>query len=45
VIHAVLTARGKGVRSVSATAFAFISENSQIATVDEFLKSLPEQLT
>jgi hypothetical protein len=45
VIHAVLTAKGTGVRSVSATAFTFISENSQIATVDEFLKSLPEALS
>ncbi len=30
--------------AVSATAFEFISENSQIASVHEFMRSLPETL-
>jgi hypothetical protein len=36
--------RKPGTRSVSATAFEFISENSQIALIREFLHSLPEAL-
>jgi hypothetical protein len=45
VIHAGMHAsRGTGTRAVSATAFEFISENSQIASVCDFLESLPETL-
>ncbi len=45
VIHAAMRAsHGSGIRSVSATAFEFISENNQIRTVRNFLDSLPEQL-
>jgi hypothetical protein len=45
VLHAVLnSSRGPRVRSVSATAFEFISENSQIASIREFVESLPETL-
>jgi uncharacterized protein DUF6178 len=43
VIHAVLTAP-RGTRSVSASAFEFISENRQIASVRQFLESLPDAL-
>jgi len=43
VIHAGLGAsRGSGTRAVSASAFEFISENSQIAAVRDFMRSLPE---
>jgi hypothetical protein len=43
VLHAGLGAsRDSSTRAVSASAFEFISENSQIATVREFLESLPE---
>jgi hypothetical protein len=42
VIHAALAASHEpGTRTVSASAFEFISENSQIACVREFMKSLP----
>jgi len=45
VIHAGIAAsRDSRTRSVSATAFEFISENSQIASVREFMQSLPEAL-
>jgi hypothetical protein len=45
VLHAALGAsRNPGVRSVSASAFEFISENSQITSIREFMQSLPETL-
>ena len=45
VIHGGVTAsRGSGTRAVSASAFEFISENSQIATVRAFMQSLPDTL-
>jgi hypothetical protein len=45
VIHAGIGAsRGSPTRAVSASAFEFISENSQIASVREFMQSLPETL-
>ena len=45
VLHAgVRATRGSGTHAVSATDFEFISENSQIASIREFLKSLPETL-
>ncbi len=45
VIHAGLSASTRPrARSVSATAFEFISENTQIATVHEFMQGLPETL-
>jgi hypothetical protein len=45
VIHAGIGAsRGSRTRAVSASAFEFISENSQIASVREFFRSLPETL-
>ncbi len=45
VIHAGMGAsQGSPKRAVSATAFEFISENSQIASVREFMQSLPETL-
>jgi hypothetical protein len=45
VIHAGIRAsQGTGARAVSATAFEFISENSQIASVREFMQALPETL-
>jgi hypothetical protein len=45
VIHAGLGAsQGSRTRAVSASAFEFISENSQIASVREFMQSLPETL-
>jgi hypothetical protein len=44
VIHAGLAAQESRTRAVSASAFEFISENSQIATVREFMQSLPEIL-
>jgi hypothetical protein len=45
VIHAALGAsRGSRTRAVSASAFEFISENRQIASVHEFMESLPETL-
>jgi hypothetical protein len=43
VIHAGIGAsRGSPTRAVSAVAFEFISENNQIASVREFMRSLPE---
>jgi hypothetical protein len=45
VMHAALGASaGSGIRTVSATAFTFISESSQIAAVREFMRSLPSAL-
>jgi len=45
VMHAGIRAsRGSGTRAVSATAFEFISEISQIASVREFMQSLPDAL-
>ncbi|HVQ12269.1 MAG TPA: DUF6178 family protein [Vicinamibacterales bacterium] len=45
VLHAGVRAmRGSGTHAVSATDFEFISENSQIASIREFLRSLPETL-
>jgi hypothetical protein len=46
VLHAALSAsRNPQVRSVSASAFQFISENSQITSIREFIQSLPETLS
>jgi len=46
VMHASVKAvRGSGINSVSPTDFDFISENSQIASIREFLRSLPQTLT
>jgi hypothetical protein len=45
VLHAGMGAsRRSGTRAVSASAFEFISENSQIASIREFMQSLPETL-
>jgi hypothetical protein len=45
VIHGGMSAsRGSGARAISASAFEFISENSQIASVTDFMRSLPETL-
>src|SRR5262249_1553142 len=45
VIHAGMGASlGSGMRAVSASAFEFISENSQIASVREFMELLTETL-
>ena len=45
VIHAGMGAsQDSRTRAVSAIAFEFISENSQIASVRKFLQSLPETL-
>ena len=45
VIHAGMSASpGSGIRAVDASAFTFISENSQIASVRAFMRSLPETL-
>ena len=45
VIHAGITATEKSrQRSVSATAFEFISENQQILAVEAFIASLPDRL-
>jgi hypothetical protein len=35
---------GSRTRQISATAFEFISENSQITSVHEFMRVLPETL-
>ena len=46
VMHAGIGASpGSRVASVSATAFEFISENSQIASIRAFMRSLPETLS
>jgi hypothetical protein len=45
VIHAAIgVSQGSRAREVSATAFEFISENSQIASIHEFMRLLPEIL-
>jgi hypothetical protein len=45
VMHAVIRAsRDAGARAVAASAFEFISENTQIASIREFMQSLPEML-
>jgi hypothetical protein len=45
VLHAALTASiSPRTRSVSASAFEFISQQSQIASIREFIESLPETL-
>jgi hypothetical protein len=45
VMHAALRAsRVSRTRAVSASAFEFISENAQIASIREFMQSLPETL-
>ena len=45
VLHATLHAsRSSRTHSVSGSAFEFISENSQIASIREFIQSLPETL-
>jgi len=45
VIHAAIVAsRDSRTRKVSASAFEFISENSQIAAVREFMHALPDTL-
>jgi hypothetical protein len=45
VLHAALRAsQNPRTRSVSASAFDFISQNSQIASIREFIQSLPERL-
>lgn len=44
VMHAALLGGGNG-RTISATAFTFISQNSDVAKVREFLASLPSMLT
>src|SRR5580765_5366301 len=46
VMHAAIRASGPSrPRSISASAFEFISENSQVATVHDFLRSLPDALS
>jgi hypothetical protein len=45
VLHAALVASvSAGPRSVGASDFTFISDNSQIATIRQFMRSLPDQL-
>ena len=45
VIHAGMAASpGSGTHAVSASAFEFISENRQIASVRAFMRSLPDRL-
>jgi hypothetical protein len=45
VMHAgVRAVRGSGMHSVSPTDFDFISENSQIDSIREFLRRLPKTL-
>jgi uncharacterized protein DUF6178 len=46
VLHAAVAAsRGSGTRAVSPSAFEFISDNSQIASVHEFMRTLPDVLS
>ena len=45
VIHAALDAPGQRRRTINPADFAFISQNSQIAAVREFMASLPSALT
>ena len=45
VLHAGISAtRGSGARSLGGADFAFISENDQIASIEQFLTSLPSAL-
>jgi hypothetical protein len=45
VVHAGLNASlGASTRAVSATAFEFIAENSQIASIHQFMRRLPNTL-
>jgi hypothetical protein len=45
VLHAAVDASlNREIRGVSASAFEFISENSQVSRVHEFMRSLPEKL-
>ena len=44
VMHAVVGAARRGARSVSPQSFEFIAENSQIAEIREYLRSLPDTL-
>lgn len=45
IIHAGMAAsQGSGVHKIDPAAFEFISENSQIAAVRQFMRSLPETL-
>jgi hypothetical protein len=45
VVHAGIAAsQGSGTRKIDPNAFEFISENSQIAAVRQFMQSLPEML-
>jgi hypothetical protein len=45
VLHAAIAAsRNVAIRTISPSAFEFISENSQIAAVHEFVQSLPDRL-
>jgi len=46
VVHAaIIASQGTRIRSVSASAFEFVSANSQIASVRDFMQSLPEALS
>jgi hypothetical protein len=45
VMHAAVGASRKPCRAISSTAFEFIAENSQIATLHEFMASLQSTLT
>jgi hypothetical protein len=45
VLHGGITARDSRALAVSATAFEFISENSQIGAVRRYMQSLPEILS
>ncbi|MEQ1907404.1 MAG: DUF6178 family protein [Vicinamibacterales bacterium] len=46
VMHAALGAsNGSGLKTVGASAFAFISENSQIAAAHQFMEALPDTLS
>jgi hypothetical protein len=45
VIHAAMdSSRGSQVRRISASSFEFISENSQIEAVRQFMESVPDSL-
>ena len=45
VMHAALASRHSHALTVSATAFEFISENSQIAAIHDYMTTLPEALS
>ena len=45
VMHAALASRHTHALTVSATAFEFISENSQIAAIHDYMTTLPEALS